>query len=240
MSTTAPSPSGIITTPEEEKNQLGGIRYFVLFLLAIVLVATLYMTLWVLWHREANVVRVHQPIFLFTICVGLLVWELAVIPLSIDDGIASQRGCDIACILATRLQIMGFTLAFAALFTKFMRINKLFHNPQFRRIQVTPKDVIKPFAVLFSINLTCLMVWTLVDPKHWEHLPIQEGNPDVTYGACIDIRDVAEAMSSITSFITFVALVLVLRQAWKARNISDEYSESHALGIAVLNWLHLI
>jgi gamma-aminobutyric acid type B receptor len=99
---------------------------------------------------------------------------LGIVPLSIDDGIASTRGCDIACMSVPWLLSFGFTLAFSALFSKLWRMNKLFHNQNFRRAKVTEKDVLAPFATLFTLNFAVLLTWTLVDPVHWSRDPIDE------------------------------------------------------------------
>lgn len=39
---------------------------------------------------------------------------------------------------------------------------------KFKRIKVTPRDVIKPMAALLSLNIIVLTVWTVVDPLRSE------------------------------------------------------------------------
>ena len=45
----------------------------------------------------------------------------AIIPMSIDDEIATDEGLDVACQSIPYLMCIGFTLLFAALFSKMWR-----------------------------------------------------------------------------------------------------------------------
>ena len=38
----------------------------------------------------------------------------------------------------------------------------------FKRVKITPIDVIKPMAALLLINIIVLTVWTIIDPFHHE------------------------------------------------------------------------
>jgi hypothetical protein len=75
--------------------------------------------------RKHRVIRAAQPPFLMLVCVGTLVMASAIIPASIDDSVASQKGCNIACVLRPWLSTCGFTVAFSSLFSKLWRINKV-------------------------------------------------------------------------------------------------------------------
>ena len=50
----------------------------------------------------------------------------SIIPLSIDDEVASTKGCDIACMAFPYLLCIGWTLVFAALFSKMVSSNYLY------------------------------------------------------------------------------------------------------------------
>jgi hypothetical protein len=71
----------------------------------------------------------------------------SIIPLAIDDGVASTHGCDIACQIFPWLLLNGFVIAFSALFTKTHRINKILNQPNFKRITITPLEVMKPMLM---------------------------------------------------------------------------------------------
>jgi hypothetical protein len=78
-----------------------------------------------LWHKHHRVIRASQPLFLGMICAGTLLMASSIIPASIDDSIASPKGCGSACIAQFWLFPIGFCLVFAALFSKLWRINKV-------------------------------------------------------------------------------------------------------------------
>jgi 7 transmembrane sweet-taste receptor of 3 GCPR len=212
-----------------------GIRMLALTLTAVAAMATIYCTIWFYTHRNARIVKSHQPEFLIVICVGLLLWEVSVIPLSFDDRMVSNRGCDIACLSYQWLYSIGFTITFAGLYSKLWRINKIFHNPQFQRISVTVWDVLKPFAVLFTYTFTLMLVWTIVDPPRWTRVEVYA---DYTFGSC-QSKDIGDGFESLIFLGNLVATILTIRQAYKARNVSSDFSETWPLALGLLNWIQL-
>jgi len=239
MADEAPTLAPTSTAPTEDLNHIGTIRILGLTLAVIVAGFTIYGIIWVQTHRQVRVVKVHQPLFLTTLFVGLVVWDLSVIPSSIDDGVASERGCDIACLWWVWLFNMGYAISYAAMFAKLRRVNKLFQNPQFRRIKVEAKDVLGPFAVLVFLVFTLMLCWTLLDPPRWERKHVEENNEWNTYGSCTNSGAAGQALPICIIVVHYSALLLVCWEAWKARQISDEFSESKKIAIIVFNWLQL-
>jgi hypothetical protein len=224
-------------TPPENLNHLGSIRYVGLGLAGVVFLTALLYVLWVYRRRETRVIKVMQPLFLLTVCFGVCVLAAAVIPMSIDDGFASVRGCDIACMSVPWLVSMGFTIAFAALYAKLLRINKLFGQGDFRRVKVEAKDVMAPFAILFTLNLVVLLVWTFVDPVRWERIVVNNEDWN-TVGICTG-GTLSKIMVSLLGVLNFLALFACCHQAYKARSISDDFSESAYIGLAIYGWLQI-
>ena len=106
---------------------------------------------WAVWTRRNHtkrVVRASQPLFLYMICAGCFLMGSSIFPLSVDDEIAS--GCDIACVAFPWIFSFGWIFSFSALFTKTHRVNKILHGANFRRIVVTPWDVMKPMIALLA------------------------------------------------------------------------------------------
>lgn len=226
-------------TPAEELNQLDFIRYAGIALMAIAFATTAAFVSWVYFYRNTRIVKVMQPIFLLTVCFGVFILSSSIIPMSLDDGVISEKSCDIACMAVPWLVSMGFTVSFSALFSKLWRINKLFNGKQgFRRIVVTEKDVLAPFAVLFVLNLVFLMTWTFADPLQWERQPVGDEDWN-TFGSCVG-GTVSIVMSGLLGVVDLGALFLACSQAYQARNISDEFSESKYIGIAIYGWLQII
>ena len=87
-----------------------------------------------------------------------------ILPISFDDGIVSYQTCDKLCTSIPWLLSTGASIVFSALFTKLWRINRLFHAERFQRMKISERDVIGPFLVLFGLNLTLLITWTILDP----------------------------------------------------------------------------
>jgi uncharacterized protein YhhL (DUF1145 family) len=133
----------------------------------------------------------------------------------------------------------GFTLSFAALFSKLWRINRLFNaTPGIRRIVVRQQDVLAPFVVLFTLNLGLLLGWTIADPLRWERFEV-EGQAWNTYGRCGG-GTVSVVMLSLLAAVNVGALLMACSQAYLARNISDEFSESKYIGIAIYGWFQIL
>lgn len=126
------------------------------------------------------------------ICMGCFLMGSSIIPLSIDDALESDRGCDIACISVPWILVLGWVFAFSALFTKTHRINRILHGAQhFRRVVVTPRQAVgrmlwslsgKVIDFLFAagigvvsyvrqsskVSTTLLSLLTALGPPYWD------------------------------------------------------------------------
>jgi len=224
--------------PTEQLNQLGSIRAAGFTLFGIIAITSISFAVFVICHRQQQVVKALQPIFLLCICGGVLVLGSSIIPLSIDDELASQRGCDISCMALPWLICLGFSVAISALFAKLWRINKLFTaSRSCRRVQVRVQDVAMPLVVLLVANITILICWTLIDPLVYKRFEMM---PWSTYGRCVGSSNASNILLIIVGVLNGVVLFLALVQAWKARNISDEFSETKIVGSALYGWLQLL
>ncbi|KAL3923679.1 MAG: hypothetical protein SGILL_001521 [Bacillariaceae sp.] len=229
---------GLRVTPPDDYNYLGSFFYVGVAFAAVVLLTSLCFVCFVVANRNKHVVKVMQPVFLLTICLGVTIMGSAMIPMGIDDGLASDRGVDIACMSVPWLASTGFTLAFSALFSKLWRINKLFSSASgLKRIVVRSQDVLKPFVLLFTLNMGLLIAWTVIDPLEWQRFSI-DGQDWNTFGKCVGGR-ASTVFACLIAGINFVALIMTCIQAYKARNISGEFSESKYIAIAAYGWLQI-
>jgi hypothetical protein len=224
--------------PEPDLNQLGIVRIPGLVLCGIMACAAIAFIIWIVTYQKHRVVRSSQPFFLIMLCVGVLVMSSTTIPLSVDDGVCSNfAGCDKACMASPWLISIGFVTCFSALFSKLWRVNRIFHHQGFKRLVVTRKDALIPFAVLFTGNFACLLAWTLVDPLVWKRKKLGEYD---SYGVCAPKNgDSAVIFVSIIAAINLTALLLACYEAYQARMISDEYSETSYIGMAVISMLQV-
>jgi hypothetical protein len=163
---------------------------------AFVMLVSAGFACWTQVNSNHRVVRASQPIFLHIICIGTFLMGASIVPLTVDEQVASKHGCDIACQIYPWLLLNGFVIAFSALFTKTHRINKIMKQPNFKRIKVTPFDVMRPmlffvsgkshfsnrrnprqvfrdiltnyYLSFFAANILVLSFWAVRSPITWE------------------------------------------------------------------------
>jgi NADH:ubiquinone oxidoreductase subunit 6 (subunit J) len=129
----------------------------------------------------------------------------------------------------------------SALFAKLWRINKIF-NRKFRRVKVTEESASYIVAAFFITNLILLAVWTGVAPISYETYRVPDSADNQQYATC----SLAEGKAAGWTFlgliilVNFVSLVLACHEAFKARNISERYSEAKGLGRALFSWLQIV
>ena len=107
-----------------------------------------------------------------------------------------------------------------------------------RRIKVTEMDVIKPFALLMSANVLVLVLWTLLSPLQFQRSvdawTDQWGRTLSTHGSCVattERKGGAIPYIVLLAVIDLCAVVLANVQAYRARNIHTEYSESRYIAM---------
>ena len=226
--------------PPEQSNQLGNLRYVGVTMGILACLLSLFLTGWVFRYRQIQVVRTLQPTFLVTISMGVLVMALSMIPMSIDDEIAPQRISDMSCMSLPWLLSLGFSFAMSALFSKLWRIERLFRATSLgRRVKVEVKDVLGPIAIMFVLNVGVLLSWTIVSPLRFQRRRLVS-EPWKSYGVCKSSDETfGRAMMIVVLLINLACLVLASYMAYSVRNVSDEFSESKRLGLALFCWLQL-
>lgn len=234
---------------EVDYNYLGNLTILGYIFFAVVALLSIGCAIWTYINRHTRVVKASQPMFLILISVGVLIFASTIIPLGIDDEHNSQRRCDIACMCQPWLFSTGFSLIFAVLFSKTWRINRLFHNPnKFRRIRVTQKDVILPLILLVALNGTVLACWTAVNPLQysrefgtgtdlWNRPTSSTGSCKGSAGGDGGVHDAIYLI--LIGIINLGALVMANVQAYIARDIQTEYSESKYIALVLASILQV-
>ena len=193
---------------------------------AIVLLSSLSLAVWTLFQqrKESHVIRAAQPIFLHMICLGSFLMGLAIIPAGLDDR---SEYVDFGCTATPWLLSLGWCITFSSLFSKTLRINKVFHNPRFRRVVVTVQDVIRPMIVMVILNVAILLAWSIWSPMRWQRM----ARAFDKYGRIVDSRGFCSSKYT-TEFgvpllsINIAALLFSNYQAFVARKIATEFAES--------------
>jgi hypothetical protein len=221
-------------------NYLGSIRIFGYILVTLAIGSSLVSAAWVLKHRKTHIVRASQPFFLVLISLGAGIFGSSIIPMGIDDGVASVEACSMACMATPWLLVLGWTIVFAALFSKLVRMCMVFNSAaHFRRVTVTEKDVLHYLAILLACNLVLLLVWTFVTPLKWTR--VQTSRTE-SYGKCIATgnRVAWHIIISLVTVVNGIALIMANVQAYRARRISTEYGESRYIAMAMLSILQVV
>ena len=101
------------------------------------------------------------------------------------------------------------------------------------------KDALKPIAVVLTLNLLLLLCWTLIDPPQWNR---EDKNDDPTnsYGFCKSEGKASIAFKTLLILLNGAALVVACVQAYQARKLDDEYTESRWLALACLSWIQVL
>lgn len=117
----------------------------------------------------------------------------------------------------------------------------LFDNWLFRRMKrVTVKelDAILPFAILTIINFTIMLAWNLVDPLVW--VRTEPNDAYESQGYCQGNNGSHVIFEGLIGVVNFVALVMANVQAYRARNISSEFSDSFSVMMTMLSLLQAL
>jgi len=225
---------------DQDLNLLGsGIHYYGYLLTILISILLIGFAVTVFVYRKRRVIRVSQPLFLLLICFGTFLMGLSIIPLFIDDSIASQELCNAACISFPWLLVLGFSSSFAALFSKIWRINQIFSAAKsMKKITVRAKDVMIPFTGLMSLNIVLLLCWTLLSPPQYERVVISEVE---SYGTCwYTWTKESIGFVAILLIVNGSAVILANVQAYRARFLSDEFSESRYIALIMVVFLQVI
>jgi ABC-type sugar transport system substrate-binding protein len=230
--------------PNVNCNHLGNLRFLGISLFAVIAVLAISFAAWTCRMSGVRVVVASQPQFLLLICLGALVCGSALIPLSLDDSDPSFDGtrADRACQSVPWLASVGFTLMFSALFSKTWRINQIFRNPfPNARLKILPRDLYLPLFGLLGANIFCLTCWTIWDPVQYvrkAHPGTDEWNRVIsTYGVC-EVQ--SKAFGFILVAINLSAVIIANWQAYEARHIQSEFSESKYIALSMVCLLQAV
>jgi hypothetical protein len=109
----------------------------------------------------------------------------------------------------------------------------------FKTVKVSEKDVLIPFFVLLTANVGILLCWTILDPL--SYIRTNDEGTDAfnravsSTGRCVSDGDHGAApYLACLAIINLGAVILANIQAYKARNLSDDLSESKYIGLIMI------
>jgi len=136
---------------------------------------------------------------------------------------------------------MGFTVLLSTTGAKLWRVNRIMRGSQsYQRVALTAREVLKPLLVFFTCNFILIVVQITMFPDQYVRKPIDEDEPGTTYGECQSNSEAYVTPNTFVGLFNFGAFVFAVWQACRARNISDEFSESKRLGFGLFLWGQLL
>jgi len=114
-----------------------------------------------------------------------------------------------------------------------------------RRVTIKPKDVIWPFIVLLSSNVTILVLWTTLAPWTWQRVAFGAGEDEFgrasdTYGLCLSENGkefLSRLFFGLLTVVNVVPIFLSIYQSYRCRNLPSEFNESRYLAISMASLL---
>lgn len=241
--------------PEEDLNMIGpGLLAVGYLMVSITVLSAILCIGFVLYYWEKSVlVRISQPPFLITLCVGCIVSILSIIPMGaqtnyryvkdhlstgqltdeVNDGIDLV---DASCMMVPWLYSLGFVMVFSSLFGKIWRVQLIYKAGEtFRRKRVTFMDIAPYTAIMFAVVLSLLIAWQIAAPFQWERdvvLSDSDGFALESLGMCTsdDGWWFWLAIMCFQVLCLFYALVL----CFQTKHIQDELSESSNTFLSVV------
>ena len=231
----------IQVTPVGAIEDLGLHAVMGMVIMGVILVICAALLLWVFLRREQwgygnlgdKSIKSIPPLYLGTLCVGVLIMALAIAPLSVDEPEMSG-----VCLAAPWLLSLGLTLVFSALLSKLSTARKMIETPNLREIQISTKDVLMPFVVLFGVNFT-LLFCVLIDPPTWGHQAAQDEEDWQFYGVC-QYSELSSALTYASGLVHLSTLVFIGFQAYRVSTTSDEFRELQSIGLSAFIWLQMV
>lgn len=231
-------------------NYIGNLIILGFVLFGIVALLSIGFTTWTILNRKRKVIKASQPFFLVMISMGVLLLGSALIPLSFDDS--GNRPIDengtIACMSVPWLLCLGFCVTFSALFSKTWRVNRIFKSKErFVKVRVTEKDVLVPFFIILFLNVLVLSLWTTLAPLQYVRRPLpgtDDWNRIISdYGMCASVSDRRGGEMPYLIVLGAINLSVVIManfQAYHARSIQSEFSESKYIAMVMMSFLQSI
>jgi hypothetical protein len=187
---------------------------------------------WMQFDIKSGPILAAQPFFMRMVAGGVVLMAVSLIPHGLLP-LASHPG--VLCMMGPWFLFIGFCTTFAAIFSKLGRINTIERSSsRMLRVTVTPRQVLRPFALLLSVNLVVLIAWTVVAPLRYDGvangasdkfgrplsftMTCQSDNPLDAIAFRIVLGTLAVAVVMITGY-----------QSYRARNTTVAYNESKHL-----------
>lgn len=208
---------------------------------AINLATVLFCLGWLYWKRDTPQVVVAQPLFLSLILLGCAISTSTILALTQQDSSGFGTTPIPACMIAPWLYSCGFCVTFGSLYAKIRRVRIIFESAaRMHRVSVGKKETLTIVGAILSLDVTILILWTILDPLEWTRVVLSAdkfGSTLESEGYCTCNHWKAWAGTIIA--LHGCLLLFASYTCYASRNISTVFSEGKYLAIAMVSNLQI-
>jgi len=201
---------------------------------------------WVLKHRAMRIIRFSQPLFLYIMLGGCIVYTMTLIPLTMDGsyfppevdeyGRETYDRLDDFCKTIPWLYTTGFTMIFGALLGKTWRIKEIFINPELKKKVIKNKKVLLQLGQGLLISWVICFSWAIDAPLHWVKVvdkvdPLNGVSPVVYHERCGSEK--MEIYLPLILILQLVAYIYGTVLSYKIRALKDDFSETTSINLGM-------
>lgn len=261
-------------TPPAYRHKLNliqpGFLYFGYFCFSALALFCLYCAGWLWWHRTKWIVKASQPILLWGIITGVLIWSTSILL----HGVQTEYGLpeeyaeeedsyllvNMACRTAPWAYGVGFGLTFSMLLAKILRIKLIFEAAQNKTKQskrnkkhqknptasisetkVVSFRKVSPIVILiFVVELSIIIGWRIIDPPHWERVVLVEVDGIVLESYGRCTSDYYKYWYIVFGMFHLGCLFYAIVLCFKTRNIDSDFAESKCILISIALMLEML
>ena len=137
--------------------------------------------------------------------------------------------------LFTLVDSLGFSITFGTLFAKIRRIYVILQSAvEMRRVAVTFQETLRIVGLVLLLDVTILIVWTVIDPLQWERTTIQTDQYDYVLeseGNCESEHWMI--WTSIIGSFHILLVAVACFMCYLARHMPEEISNGKHVALAV-------
>ena len=199
---------------------------------AFITAFTVGFCVWMQFNIKSGPILASQPFFMRMVAGGVVLVAVSLIPHGLLP-LASHP--DVLCMMSPWFRVVGFCTTFAAIFSKLIRINTIERSSYLMlRVTVTPRQFLRPFALLLSVNLVVLIAWTVVARLRYAEVASMDRDKfdrplPFTMTCQSEHPNDAIAFRIVLSSLAVAVVMITWYTGYKARNTAVAYKENKHL-----------
>ncbi|XP_061677838.1 gamma-aminobutyric acid type B receptor subunit 2 isoform X3 [Syngnathoides biaculeatus] len=193
-------------------------------------------------NRNHRLIKMSSPYMNNLIILGGLLSYASIFLFGLDGGFVSDKEFETLCTVRTWILIVGYTMAFGAMFAKTWRVHAIFKNVKMKKKIIKDQKLLIIVGGMLLIDLCILICWQIVDPlKRTVEEYSLEADP---HDRDIAIRPFLEHCEN-THMTIWLGIVYAYKGllmlfgcflAWETRNVSiPALNDSKYIGMSVYN-----